>query len=214
MASLRTVGLLWAGVLVALVMGLRFRAKQNAGHGARGGKISNPKVLWLFFAIWFWFVECAVLFFEPALPRAYQLIVGAHAASMWLRGVVELVMLHVTKNWRPPIGIAHDAVCIAVIAGLALWQGAALGELGAWGAWAPALVAMLVFSLVVELLYAAMFFQAVEGKTTGDDGIWFADPESERFRRINRITFTFNTPQVLFQAALLGVLTASALGRP
>ena len=65
-------------------MGLRFRAKQNAGH-AKGGRISNPKVLWLFFAIWFWFVECAVLCFEPALPWSYRLILGAHAISMWLR---------------------------------------------------------------------------------------------------------------------------------
>ncbi|MBL8920450.1 MAG: hypothetical protein JNJ54_16420 [Myxococcaceae bacterium] len=209
MASLPTVGLLWAGVVLALVMGLRFRAKQNAGHGARGGKISNPKVLWLFFAIWCWFVECAVLAFEPRLPWPYRLIVGVHAASMWLRGVVELFMLHVTKSWRPPIGIAHDALCIATIAGLAAWSGAALRDTGAWGPWAPALVVMLVFSLVVELLYAALFFQAVEGKTTGDDGIWFADPESERFKRINRITFACNTPQVLFQLALLGALTMS-----
>ncbi|MER2566600.1 MAG: hypothetical protein ABTQ32_38110 [Myxococcaceae bacterium] len=209
MASLRTVGLLWAGVLIAVVMGLRFRAKQNAGHGARGGKISNPKVLWLFFAIWFWFVECAVLAFEPALPPAYRLIVGAHALSMWLRGAIEMFMLHVTKNWRPPIGIGHDAICIATILGLAVWSGSELTTFGAWSWWAPALVVMLLFSLGVELLYAALFFKAVEGKTTGDDGIWFADPESERFKRINRITFACNTPLVLFQLALLGALSLS-----
>lgn len=209
MASLRTVGLLWAGVLVAIVLGLRFRAKQNAGHGARGGKISNPKVLWLFFAIWFWFVECAVLAFEPSLPEAYRLIVGAHALSMWLRGGIELFMLHVTKNWRPPIGIGHDALCIATILGLAVWSGSELSTFGAWSWWAPALVVMLLFSLAVELLYAALFFKAVEGKTTGDDGIWFADPESERFKRINRITFACNTPLVVFQLALLGALSLS-----
>lgn len=209
MASLRTVGLLWAGVLVAIVMGLRFRAKQNAGHGARGGKISNPKVLWLFFAIWFWFVECAVLAFEPSLPSSYRLIVGAHALSMWLRGAAEMFMLHVTKNWRPPIGIGHDAICIATIIGIAVWSGSELTTVGAWSWWAPALVLMLVFSLVVELLYAALFFKAVEGKTTGDDGIWFADAESERFKRINRITFACNTPQVLFQLGLLGALSLS-----
>lgn len=209
MGSLRTVGLLWAGVLVAVVMGLRFRAKQNAGHGARGGKISNPKVLWLFFAIWFWFVECAVLAFEPALPVSYRLIVGAHALSMWVRGAAEMFMLHVTKNWRPPIGITHDALCIATIVGLAVWAGPELTQLGGWSWWAPALVLMLVFSLVVELLYAALFFKAVEGKTTGDDGIWFADAESERFKRINRITFACNTPQVLFQLGLLGAMSLS-----
>lgn len=208
MASLHTVALLWAGVAVAIVMGLRFRAKQNAGH-AKGGRISNPKVLWLFFAIWFWFVECAVLCFEPALPWSYRLMLGAHAVSMWLRGAIELFMLHVTKNWRPPIGITHDAICIAVIVAIAIVEGPAVRAVGAWGLWAPALVVMLVFSLAVELLYAALFFQAVEGKTTGDDGIWFADPESERFKRINRITFACNTPQVVFQLVLLVAMTLS-----
>ena len=37
-----------------------------------GGRISNPKLLWLFFAIWFWLFECAVLAFEPALPWGYR----------------------------------------------------------------------------------------------------------------------------------------------
>jgi hypothetical protein len=203
MVTARSLALLWSGVALALVMGLRFRAKQNAGAGARGGKISNPKVLWLFFAIWFWFVECAVLAFEPNLPLLYRWVLGAHAASMWARGAVELAMLHVTKNWRPPIGIAHDALCIVTVGVVALVGPGGVGELGAWGWWAPALVVAVVVSLVVELLYAALFFQAVEGKTTGDDGIWFADPESERFKRINRITFACNTPQVLFQLALL-----------
>lgn len=209
MASTRTLALLLVSVALAVVMGLRFRAKQNAGHGAKGGKISNPKVLWLFFAIWFWFIECAVLFFEPALPWPYRVIVGMHALSMWLRGAVELVMLHVTKNWRPPIGIAHDALCIALILGTAVFAGSSLAELGAWGWWAPALVVMLLVSLAVELLYAALFFRAVEGKTTGDDGIWFADPESERFRRINRITAACNAPQLLFQVALLVMMVSS-----
>jgi hypothetical protein len=206
MASTLSVAVLWAGAALAVVMGLRFRAKQNAEH-AKGGRISNPKVLWLFFAIWFWFIECAVLSFEPALPWPYRVILGVHATSMWVRGVIELFMLHVTKNWRPPIGITHDAVCIATVLGLGAWFGGRMLELGAWGLWAPALVVMLVVSLIVELLYAWLFFHAVEGKTTGDDGIWFADPESERFRRINRITFACNTPQVVFQVALLGVLT-------
>ncbi|MCA2977760.1 MAG: hypothetical protein INH41_24545 [Myxococcaceae bacterium] len=209
MASSPSVALLWAGVALATVAGLRFRATQNAGR-ARGGRISNPKVLWLFFAIWFWFVECAVLAFEPRLPWPYRVVLGSHAVSMWVRGVIELYMLNVSKTWRPPIGIAHDALCIATTAGLAAWFGPRMLELGAWGRWAPALVVMLVVSLAVELLYAALFFQAVEGKTTGEDGIWFADPESERFRRINRITFACNTPQVLFQLALLGAMTASS----
>ncbi|HEY0883188.1 MAG TPA: hypothetical protein VGD87_16750, partial [Archangium sp.] len=56
---------------------------------------------------------------------------------------------------------------------------------------------------VVEVLYAALFFQAVAGKTTGDKGVWFASEDEARFKRINRITTAFNVPQVLFQLTLL-----------
>lgn len=209
MASTRTLAVLLAGAALAVGVGLRFRAKQNAGSGGKGGRISTPKTIWLFFAIWFWFVECPVLFFEPALPWPYRVLVGLHAASMWTRGAIELVMLHVTKNWRPPLGIAHDAFCIALLFAVMAWAGRALLETGAWGWWAPALVLMLLVSLVVELVYAALFFHAVEGRTTGDDGIWFADPDSERFRRINRITTACNVPQVLFQVALLVTMVSS-----
>jgi hypothetical protein len=195
----------WLGLVASLgaclVAALWFRGKQNRAH-VMGGKISNPKLLWLFFAIWFWLFECAVLAFEPSLPRGYRVILGVHALSMWARGGLEMVMLYVTKNWRPPIGIGHDLFCLGTVLVLLLVFRAELPLDSAWGPWAPALVAMLLFSLCVEVLYAALFFKAVEGKTTGEKGVWFASEDEARFRRINRITTAFNVPQVLFQLAL------------
>lgn len=198
MFSTTTRVLLLSSLAACAVASYFFRRRQNRGH-TRGGKISNPKLLWLFFAIWFWLFECAALAFEPSLPFSVRVICGAHALSMWLRGGVELVMLHVFKNWKPPLGIAHDLFCVATVFVLA-------GVLGVtdWGFWAWGLVVALVFSLCVETLYAWLFFGAVKGQTTGDDGIWFASEDDARFRRINRLTFACNTPQVLFQLALLG----------
>lgn len=178
-----------------------FRSKQNRAH-AMGGKISNPKLLWLFFAIWFWLFESAVLAFEPSLPQGYRIILGVHAASMWARGALEMVMLYVTRNWRPPIGITHDVLCILTVLVLIVVLPLPLDSV--WGLFAPALLFMLLFSLMVEVLYAALFFKAVEGKTTGEKGIWFASEDEARFRRINRITTAFNVPQVFFQLVLLG----------
>jgi hypothetical protein len=192
---------LFASLGGCVLAALWFRGKQNRAH-AMGGKISNPKLLWLFFAIWFWLFECAVLAFEPSLPQGYRIIFGVHAVSMWLRGAVEMVMLYVTRNWRPPIGISHDVLCIVTVLGLGLALPFPLDS--AWGLFAPALVFMLLFSLGVEVLYAALFFHAVEGKTTGEKGIWFASEDEARFKRINRITTGFNVPQVLFQVVLLG----------
>lgn len=188
---------------LCLVAALGFGARQNRA-GTRGGRISRPKLVWLFFAIWFWLFECAALAFEPALPWGYRVLFGVHAASMWLRGVAELFLLHVTKTWRPPMGIGHDVFCVATVLALlvACWEG--LGPTEPFGLFAPSLVVMLLFSLVVEILYATLFFRAVEGKTTGDDGVWFASEEEARFRRINRLTFAFNVPQVAFQLVFLG----------
>lgn len=194
---------LLASLAACALAARRFRDQQNRAH-ALGGRISAPKLLWLFFAIWFWLFECAVLAFEPSLPWGYRVILGAHAASMWARSAVELFMLYVTKNWRPPLGIAHDLLCLAAIPALALALRGELGLDSPWGAWAPALVAMLGLSLGVEVLYAALFFKAVDGRTTGEAGVWFASEDEARFRRINRITTAFNAPQVAFQVLLLG----------
>lgn len=200
MFSLATRLALGASLAACVLAALWFRSKQNRAH-AMGGKISTPKLVWLFFAIWFWLFECAVLAFEPSLPQNYQLIFGVHALSMWARGGVEMFMLYVTRNWRPPIGIGHDVLCLVTTLGLSFALGWPLDS--PWGWWAPALVLMLAFSLVVEVLYAALFFKAVEGQTTGDKGVWFASEDDAKFRRINRITRAFNTPQLLFQLALL-----------
>ena len=200
MLSLGSRVALLASLVGCVLAAFWFRGKQNRAH-AMGGKISNPKLLWLFFAIWFWLFECAVLAFEPSLPQSYRIIFGVHAASMWLRGLAEMVMLYVTRNWRPPIGIAHDVLCIVTVLGLVIALPLPLNS--AWGLFAPALVFMLLFSLGVEVLFAALFFQAVEGKTTGEKGIWFASEDEARFKRINRITTAFNVPQLAFQLLLM-----------
>ena len=74
-------------------------------------------------------------------------------------------------------------------------------------AWAVALLGLVLVSLFIEVMYAALFFHAVEGRTVGEDGIWFADEEQARFRRINRITLACNIPLY----ASLGGLLAIAL---
>lgn len=177
-----------------------FARGQNRG-GKLGGRISPPKRVWLTFTIWCWLFACAVLAFDAALPRGFRVVVGVHAASMWARGLLELVMLYRWKNWRPPYGIAHDALCIVAVLGLAA---AFPGELtGALGGWGPAFVGMLVVGLAVELVYAWLFVKAVEGRTTGDDATWFAAEDEARFRRINRLTAALNVPQVAFQLAFV-----------
>ncbi|WP_224247723.1 hypothetical protein [Hyalangium gracile] len=195
--------LLLLGVFVLL--GWLFQKRQNR-QGTRGGRISPPKVAWLFYAVYFWFIVCPAVAMDPALAPAARAVLGLFGASMWIRGAAEMYMLYVSRNWRPPYGIGHDVLCIALVLGALGWHHAHwTGPLTGSDGWALALVGLVLVSLVIEIIYAALFFHAVEGATTGEEGVWFADEEQARFRRINRLTFTLNVPMYGALAALLAV---------
>lgn len=80
-----------------------------------GGEISVVKLLWLAGAILLWGVLPLLLLADtrlgPMLRRAFAVL----AALMLARAVVEGWMLYVTLNWSPWYGIAHDALCAAVL---------------------------------------------------------------------------------------------------
>lgn len=175
-----------AALLVAF--GVVFRRRQKPGD--IGGPISAAKAYWLSFAIYLWFVVCPVAGLEPSVSTSLSrplLVVGV---SMWLRGLAEMVMLYVTKNWRPPMGIAHDVVTIVLLVGAA-GLGMASGEAVVWSPLSFGLAGLTVVvlaSLVLEIVHARTFFGVVGKGTVGDDGVWFADDEDPRFIAINRRT--------------------------
>jgi hypothetical protein len=190
---------------VCMLLAVRFHRKQNA-QGARGGRISGPKVAWLFYAVFLWFFVCPLVALDAHVHPALRTVLGLFAAFMWLRGLAELYMLYVSKNWRPPYGVGHDVLCILlVLLSLALQREHLRGPLAPVDVWALALVGLVLVTLGVEVAYATLFFQAVEGATTGEEGIWFADEEQARFRRINRLTFACNVPLYVALGSLLAV---------
>lgn len=192
--------LIGAAALLAR-FGVRFHAKQ--ARGALGGRISRAKAYWLPFAIYFWFVVCPLVAASDVFATPVRVALGAFGAFMWVRGGVEMVMLYVTKNWRPPLGIGHDVLCIALVVGVLGWHRDALPALGALDTWGLGFVAAVLVSLIVEIHHAWSFFVAVRGATTGEDGVWFADDEDERFRAINRATLVWNVVLSVALAALL-----------
>lgn len=182
---------LLALVLVVSAVGVSFYLKQNRAR-ALGGRISRAKAAWLTFAVLFWLGVCPLLAFEPSLPSRWRLVLGVFGAQFWLRGLAELWMLYVSKTWRPPYGIGHDVFSLVLVLGMTV-------GFGAFPLDAPNLVgfaatALVVISLVAETYYAWVFFHLVEGRTTGDDGVWFADQEDPRFVRVNRLTAAINVP--------------------
>ena len=175
--------------------------------GKRGGKISLAKLLWLLYAITLWFVLAPAIAFDATVPSGFRVLLGGFGMLMWARGAGELFMLYVTKNWRPSIGIVHNLLCIFFLS-------VGLGCFGNDGAmfahsshvWLVGFVLLLLVSLLVETTYAFLFHHAVNGQTTGEDGIWFASTEEARFTRINRLTTALNIP---FYGLLLFFLAAA-----
>ncbi|MFL5353538.1 hypothetical protein [Archangium sp.] len=200
--------LILALLALAALLGFLFWRKQNVQR-SRGGRISPPKLAWLFYAIFLWFLLCPLVALDAAVEPNLRGVLGGFGVLMWVRGGAELYMLYVSHNWKPPYGIGHDVLCIAfLLGGLSWYQLHRTGPLSRLDAWALSLLALVLVSLFVEVMYATLFFQAVEGHTTGEDGIWFADEEQARFRRINRITLACNIPLYAGLASLL----AMALG--
>ncbi|HEX8819897.1 MAG TPA: hypothetical protein VF794_08245 [Archangium sp.] len=188
---------------LSVLLGILFHGRQNV-RKARGGRISPPKLAWLFYAIFLWFLLCPLVSLDTSIHPHLRMVLGAFGAFMWVRGVAELYMLYVSYNWKPPYGIGHDVLCILlVLCGVSWFRLNHEGPLSRMDVWALSLLALVLVSLLVEVMYATLFFQAVEGHTTGDDGIWFADEEQARFRRINRITLACNVPLYASLAALL-----------
>jgi hypothetical protein len=198
---------LWARavVVVGLVglaaFGVVFHGRQR--RGAPGGPISRAKVVWLCLAMFLWMILAPVVAFDDASPAGLRAVLAPFAIAMWLRAVAETYLLYVTKSWRPPMGIAHHALCILLLAGGAALHADALAS-STDAVPAPRLVvAALLASLVVEIAYAFAFFRAVHGKTTGADGVWFADQEQARFRAINAWTARGNAVLIVATAAFL-----------
>jgi hypothetical protein len=193
-------GIAAAAILIA-PLAAWFGRQQNR-RAAIGGAISGPKITWLAYAIMLWFFVSPAVACDGGVHRHLRALLALFSVLMWLRGGVELLMMYRWKNWRPPYGITHDLLCLVVLVAGGIWARAAVGgEASPLDRRVLGLVALLTASLIVEVMYAALFFHAVAGRTTGEDGVWFASQEEARFRRINRITAALNLP---LYAGLLG----------
>jgi len=174
-------------IVFALIARALYR-KQNQPN-RMGGPISMAKGFWLSYTIytWFLFVPFLLIFMNP--PDFYRSALTLLAISMWVRGVVELYMLFVSKNWVPPIGMSHD---VLTIAGMIAWPILKNGLPTEFDSSWTVLYLSLLLSLVVETYYAYAFFSLMRGKTKGEEGVWYASDEDPIFKRINNITTTFN----------------------
>jgi hypothetical protein len=196
--------LILAALALTGALGTVLFRRQN-GDGGMGGAISIPKLAWLSYTTFVWFLLCPILAFDPAVARSHRVVIGLFAAFMWARGALEIPMLFVWKNWRPPIGMAHDLAAAALLGWGLVVARPAPAETRPLDRWMIAFIAVQIASVLVECLYAGLFERAVRGATTGPGGVWFAADGDPRFVAINRLTALLDVPLILFLVAFLVV---------
>ncbi len=108
-----------AAALLLLLAATGFAVVQNSGR-IPGGGVALPKVLWLAFALYYWFLLPLVFTLDTrvssGLRRAFRLFL----INMGARAVIELWMMYISLNWHPYYGIAHDVFSIVLITVLLL----------------------------------------------------------------------------------------------
>lgn len=169
-------------LVVQLSCSVWFYFKQNKGAFV-GGPISWPKALWLYHAIFSWFLFPLVYLTFPDLHISLKVIIGLHAVIWWIRGPLELVMIYKFFNWTPRYGITHDVVHAILLFG---------GLIGTAKMWPESLInwmgflycAVTVIMLCFETSFAALFLQVRGDK---DHKIYYAADEP-KWRFINFLT--------------------------
>lgn len=91
-----------------------FYVLQNGGS-LEGGNIALPKLLWLAYAILFWFFLPALIVLDVRTPPVWRRIYAIFLVNMLLRAVIELFMMYVTSSWNPYYGIGHDLFTILLL---------------------------------------------------------------------------------------------------
>lgn len=104
-----------------IVSAVVFYVFQNTGR-LSGGNIALPKLIWLFYAIVFWFCLPALFIYDKRINSVWRKLYAIFFISMILRALIELFMMYISNNWSPYYGIGHDIFSIILICSLLLFN--------------------------------------------------------------------------------------------
>jgi hypothetical protein len=100
--------LTYYSILLTLgVSGAVFYYLQNHWHGL-GGSIALPKVLWLGYALWFWYFLPLMIGSDTRISSKLRRLYWILWLNMVIRAIAELGMMYLGRNWHPYYGISHD----------------------------------------------------------------------------------------------------------
>lgn len=186
-------------LLIQLGCSFWFHKRQNCGAFV-GGPISWPKSIWLYHAIFSWFLVPLVFLLLADLHPSLKWVIGLHALSWWVRGILELFMIYKYFNWSPRYGISHDVVhgfllLIGMVVTAKLWPESLVN----WMAFVY--IAITLVMLCFEVSFAALFLN-VRGHE--DHLIYYAanEPKWRFINWLTKIGITIGVGHSLIQAVI------------
>jgi hypothetical protein len=159
-----------------------------------GGPISKPKILWLGYAIFNYFIFSIWQYVQLPMEHAFRPIFMVLLGLFYGRFVVQAILMFWLKKWQPPMGMAYNLLCISILSVLLM----KFFKTNSIEMIADNYIKLLLYiigillTLAMDTYYAYSFFKIVGRETMGAQAIWYASDEDPQFIRINRITKYLN----------------------
>jgi len=180
-------------LLILPITGFALYYKKRLSEGnAMGGAISNPKLFWLCFALFVYFLLNPVFgfFVESAHQKALQIL----TCFLVFRAIFQGITMYSLKKWSPKMGITFNLLGVALTT-YWLFNGLKFDNFRQSLFANPAYLLLIInwFCFAFDTYYAGIFYK-LEGKNTeGKQPIWYANSEDPKFQLQNKITFLTNT---------------------
>lgn len=189
-------------VLLYIGFGVLYFNSQNS-KSKMGGKIASSKTLWLFLALYVYYCLPVFLLFDFGL-NSFQWLLWIILSIMILRLVVQGILMYYLKAWKPIYGMLFNGGTILVVA-ICILISMMQSSIDFWSTEFNVIFYAFLIMLFtsIDSYYAYHFEKIVEGKTQGNDAIWFADQSSGKFDKILKVTRRNNIICLLLVIVLL-----------
>lgn len=155
-----------------------------------GGNIAFCKLLWLLYAIIFWFVTPSCLAFDTRLARQDRTFMKLFAANMWARGLIELYMMYVSINWHPHYGIAHDLFSAGLVVAMIIFN-------------TPSRLLIRYAKVLISMLLLESYFAwYMLNNVTSSDPVYYV-PQDEQHQFVFLITWIAVVLLTIYQAVFM-----------
>ena len=163
-----------------------------------GGPIAKPKIFWLGFASYNYFILSLILFWGIRATDAWVFLLQSFVVLVFLRAVIQSLLMFVFHRWIPPMGIIYNFVCLTFLIVYYLINRNSLTLKSKEDILLGVFLLEVACILLVDSIYAFKFYKIVGEKTKGKDAIWYASEEDPSFKKVIQLTRYLNILFMLY----------------